>query len=83
MSGAEALAALGPTAGENLHAALGLHAGTEAVAAFAHEAARLIGAFHGVSLLKLLRIAAKRACGKTFSPYARPEIRTPRLPTLA
>ena len=45
-SGRKALAALGAAARQNLDAASGLHALAEAVAALAHEAARLIGAFH-------------------------------------
>jgi hypothetical protein len=42
----QALAALGATAGYDLAAADSGHTGTEAMAALAHELARLIGAFH-------------------------------------
>jgi hypothetical protein len=43
----EALAALGAATGKNLLPASSQHTLAEAVAALAHEAARLISAFHG------------------------------------
>ena len=43
----KAFTAFGATAGNNPNATNGRHALAEAMAAFAHEAARLIGAFHG------------------------------------
>jgi hypothetical protein len=43
---AQALAALGPTTGENLTAILGGHAEAEAVTALTNEAARLIRTLH-------------------------------------
>lgn len=46
--GRKALAALRAAPCEHALAALGLHPGAESVAAFAHEAAWLIGAFHGL-----------------------------------
>ena len=45
--GRKTLAALGAAARENLLTACGQHALAKAVAALAHEAARLIGTFHG------------------------------------
>ena len=47
---AQALAAAGTARGDDLAAADSGHAGTEAMAALAHELARLIGPFHGVFL---------------------------------
>ena len=45
--GRQALTALGATGGQDLAAANGCHAGPEAMAAFTHQLARLIRAFHG------------------------------------
>jgi len=47
--GRQALAALGAAAGDDLLATCGQHTLAEAVAAFAHEAAGLICAFHATS----------------------------------
>src|SRR3569623_1359047 len=47
-SGGEFLAAMGAAAGQDLAATRSRHTRTEAVAALAHDFARLIGALHGV-----------------------------------
>jgi hypothetical protein len=49
-SRAEPLAPLRAARSDYLAAALGRHAGAEAVAALAHQFARLVGPFHGVYL---------------------------------
>jgi hypothetical protein len=46
--GAQSLAAAGAARGHDLLAAFGRHPGAKAVAALAHQFARLIGPFHGV-----------------------------------
>jgi len=46
--GAQSFAAAGAARGHNLLAAFGRHPGAKAVAALAHQFARLIGPFHGV-----------------------------------
>src|SRR5580700_5615271 len=46
----EPLAALGPPGRQHSAAALGRHPGAKAVAAFAHQFARLVGPFHGIDL---------------------------------
>jgi hypothetical protein len=46
--GAQSFTAAGAASGHNLLAALARHPGAKAVAALAHQFARLIGPFHGV-----------------------------------
>ena len=62
-SGRKLLAAARPAGGDDLAARGGGHAGAKAMAALAHELARLIGAFHGPGLRREARPSGcARAC---------------------
>lgn len=71
-SSRQALTALGTTTGEGAATADGLHTLAEAMAALAHEPARLIRAFHG-SLSEFVR-GAQRLTGAHSSAFGNLEV---------
>lgn len=70
LSGAEPLAPAGATGRQHFATALGRHAGAEAMPAFAHQFARLVGPFHGIDLRKGARpglhSVGRRSIGHRF-----------------
>src|SRR5690242_15060053 len=80
-SGAEPLAAMRAPLVQHRAAALARHAGAEAVAALAHQFARLIGPLHGSYLRSPLRAAeaCRAASMLPLAPENRRRVRSPPL----